>query len=245
MSIRFRTLAAIGVLATTSLVVVTAVVTGGCVGDGVVGELIDESDPLRFDSADRLTGDDELLRHARSDEARQQLGAAHVGDDAPLDLHERELRVGARHPDVGSERDLHAAAEGGTEDRGDDGDLDERPHVHGLLGERASRAESVPDVDDAGTRLGDPSHLGEIEARAEGPPPTGEDDGPDLGIRREPETDLDEVLTERGPLMGKVQVLPDLRVNGEDGPFGGSAVASNGILHDEVLEAIAARTERD
>lgn len=34
-------------------------------------------------------------------------------------------------------------------------------------------------------------------------------------------------------------------IDGEDGPFGGSAVASNGILHDEVLEAIAARTERD
>lgn len=27
------------------------------------------------------------------------------------------------------------------------------------------------------------------------------------------------IVTERGPLMGKVQVLPDLRVNGEDGPF--------------------------
>ncbi|MCT1430870.1 histidinol-phosphatase [Brachybacterium muris] len=34
-------------------------------------------------------------------------------------------------------------------------------------------------------------------------------------------------------------------IDGEDGPFGGSAVATNGILHDEVLEAIAASDDRD
>ena len=30
-------------------------------------------------------------------------------------------------------------------------------------------------------------------------------------------------------------------LDGEDGPFGGNAVASNGLLHEEVLAALAPR----
>ncbi|SDQ07976.1 histidinol-phosphatase [Quadrisphaera sp. DSM 44207] len=32
-------------------------------------------------------------------------------------------------------------------------------------------------------------------------------------------------------------------LDGQDGPFGGSALATNGLLHEEVLEALAARAE--
>jgi hypothetical protein len=62
------------------------------------------------DGAGRVVVPREPLGAARA--LGQQLRAAHVGDQPPLDLHDRQLRVGGDEPDVGTERDLQPPAEG-------------------------------------------------------------------------------------------------------------------------------------
>ena len=50
----------------------------------------------------------------------QELGAGHVGDQAPAHLEHRHLHVGRDDADVGAEGDLEPAAEGDAVDGGDD-----------------------------------------------------------------------------------------------------------------------------
>src|SRR5262245_34044994 len=71
-------------------------------------DVIDEADAERLRGVEAAGRVDQLLGHADADGARQTLGAAHVGDDAELDLRDGEDRALGGEADVAAECQLHA-----------------------------------------------------------------------------------------------------------------------------------------
>ena len=76
---------------------------------------------------DDPSGERELLGDVERDDLQHGLCDAHVGDQSPFDLHDRELRIGGDVAKVRAEGDLKPAAKGEAVDRGDDRDLDLLP----------------------------------------------------------------------------------------------------------------------
>ena len=105
------------------------------VGARVVGETGGEPDPQRFLTADRATGEDEVLGDVGAHQRREQLGAAHVGHDSPPDLERAELRIGGHDADVGAERELEPPT--------DRYPVHRRDHRHRELGPHAHRARRI------------------------------------------------------------------------------------------------------
>src|SRR2546426_10636834 len=83
-------------------------------------DLVDEADPVRLRRIDHLSGQNELHRDAFAHESRQALRAAVARRDSQLHLWLPELRVLAGDTDVARHRQLAAAAQGESVDRGDD-----------------------------------------------------------------------------------------------------------------------------
>ena len=92
-------------------------------GEGVVERLLREArgqtEFRGLDAADHTSGEGELLGDVGAHEVPQQLGAGHVGNEAPDDFAHGESRLRVDDPQVGAEGDLEAAAVGHAMDCGD------------------------------------------------------------------------------------------------------------------------------
>ena len=130
----------------------------------------------------------------------ERLGAGHVGDEPPLDLHDRQLGVGRDEADVGGERDLQAAAEGHAVDRGDHRHRHLGPDPGGALGEvgRAAAA-SRPAIRRGGAGVAAHRHeAAEVEPGAEGAALARQHDGARTrGRRRDSRPVVDQRLEHR------------------------------------------------
>ena len=104
-------------------------------GERVVGDAGAEPDPDRLGAVEHPRRQHELLGDVEADQPGQRAGDAHVGDQAPVDLADRDARVGCDEPDVGAERDLGAAADAVAVDRADHRDRQGLPAVGDPLGE--------------------------------------------------------------------------------------------------------------
>jgi len=103
--------------------------------DRVVGQAGDEAKGDPFGGVQDAPGEDEVFHHVVAHEAAQHERARHVGDQPPVHLAHRQLRVGVRDTNVGAECQLHAAAEGVTAQGGNYWHRHFLPHPADLLGE--------------------------------------------------------------------------------------------------------------
>jgi hypothetical protein len=92
----------------------------GRLDDVAVDDLIEKLRSLEFLGLHRRARDDHVGRHLERDDARQSLRAAGAGQDAELDLGQRDLRAGSGHAKMAAKRQLEAAAHRNAVDRRDD-----------------------------------------------------------------------------------------------------------------------------
>ena len=71
-----------------------------------------EAEPQGFLTVEDAPGEDQFSRHVVAHWPAHQHDAGHVGDQAPLDLHDRQLSIGSDETHVGAEADLESAAKG-------------------------------------------------------------------------------------------------------------------------------------
>jgi hypothetical protein len=69
-----------------------------------------QATPQGFLIAEDAPGEDQLWRHVVAHQPAQQHDAGQVGDEAPLNLHDRQLRIGRDKVHVGAEAELESAA---------------------------------------------------------------------------------------------------------------------------------------
>src|SRR5207249_3507298 len=125
---------------------------------------VHEALPVRSRGVPGFAEEHHLTRRAHADQTRQAVGRE-AGDDAVADGGEAEGRVLARDAEVAAEGDLQAAPEAGALDRGDGGDGDRLDLREGDV----PAPEPVRSQPIAGERR-------EVDARAEGPAATADDD---------------------------------------------------------------------
>src|SRR5205823_5915189 len=163
----------------------------------------DEVDAVGLLRVEPPPREQEVERDAEPHDVGQPLGQARLGPDVPAAVHHAELRVVGGDADVARHRELHAAREAVTVDRGDDRfpDVDtlrDAAEVRPLV-----RAPAVP----LRRPLRDGLHVGpQIRARAEGlRPGAGEDRHVELRVVAEVVPDLPQVAVHR--LLEAVLVL--------------------------------------
>ena len=86
-----------------------------------VDDRVDEAEFERLFSVEGIAGEDRLHGPLYADQPRHALGAAAARQQSDLDLGQADRRAGCRDPVMARQRDLEAAAEGGTVDGGDNG----------------------------------------------------------------------------------------------------------------------------
>src|SRR5438045_5190927 len=84
-----------------------------------IGDRVHEAHPQRLLRVDHPAREDQLLRNPEAADPREALRSAPAGDDPEVDLGLAEARLARRVADVAAERELAAAAERETVDRGD------------------------------------------------------------------------------------------------------------------------------
>ena len=104
-------------------------------GRGVVGQAVDEPDRVRLGGLDRRIVRQRSIARPRPDERRQGPRADREPVAGPGEL---DPRAGRRHPQVGRDRELRAAADGRPVERGDD-DRVARRHAAVQLVEQVAR----------------------------------------------------------------------------------------------------------
>src|SRR5262245_9282419 len=123
-------------------------------------DLIDEPPGGSCRGVDGLAREDQLLRAARADDARQTLGAGPARHCADRHFREREARVHARDPQVASERELEPAAVSDAADRGNRRLAEAREPVE--------RPMAVPNPALPHPQRAERAPFGNVGARAEG-----------------------------------------------------------------------------
>ena len=144
----------------------------------------------------------------------QGLGAAHVGHEPPLDLHDRELGVRPYVADVCTECDLQAAAEGRTVHRGNHRQRellpDEGRALTRVCGTLTVALEGALDVLVALSALHGLEAC-EVQARAESATLSGEDDGAHRRVVGELPARGDQSVEHRG--VDRIHLLRSVQAN--------------------------------
>jgi hypothetical protein len=119
---------------------------------------VDQADLLRLGGLDALAFHQQRRGSLHADQARHALCATGAGQQAEGDFGEAEarLRVVGGDAVVATQRDLHAAAQGGSVDRGSNRLAAEFDGAHQLVG--------LADRGMEGGRIGRPGEFGEVAA---------------------------------------------------------------------------------
>ena len=165
-----------------------------------------------------------------------------------MDLTHRELGVGRAEPDVGTQRDLEAAAQRVPVDGGDHRDLQLLPHPGDLLaevgdaalrhvGRRGCPGTAIPAAITAAITAGHLLEGPEVEPRAEGRAFAGQHHDPDARLLLQPLAHLGEA-DEHGAVEGVALVGP-VHADVGDAPFEVAGDALGGGLRH--VASLAAR----
>src|SRR6266516_649986 len=154
-----------------------------------VVDAVDETEPERLLRVDRPAGQDQLLRHSQTTDAREPLRAAPARNDPEIDLGLAEPRRRSGVPKIAGERELAAAPEREAVDRGD------RRLRHRLEQAPALVTESTPLL---GLLDREAAHVLDVCSRDERLlARAGEDDDPRFGVARQFEQPAAQLLEGR------------------------------------------------
>ena len=154
----------------------------------------------RLRAGEDAPGEGQLADHVGARQLAHQGDARHVGNEAPLDLEDRQPRVGRDIADVRAERDLKAAAERDAVDRRDHGNRDVPPDSAACWGALAIPWVRVTRSERAASRAA-ARHRREprlVQTRAKSAPGARKDDGAQAGLAPQPLARRDDRLEHRG-----------------------------------------------